>query len=156
MNIRSATRRTAATLATTAAAVAATAGAAHAQTPISTWSDSYYHYGTATQGDCRVTAALSRATMFGWKVFAGGNVKCTLQHPSTSTVTYLKATNGVTSWVVQGQQTTFYNSFGMGDRWLYTQSFSCNPNLLYSAVVSTTVSGVGSFYATSGSPRRVC
>ncbi len=143
------------TLATATAAVAGTTGVAQAQT---TSQDSYYYYGSGTAGDCTLTAALDKATLFSWKVFGSGNVSCSLRHSSTQVTTTLKASNGTSSWNVATAATTFTNSFGTGSRWLQTSTtaFSCNPALYYQVVVSSTISGLGSYYVTTGSPKKVC
>lgn len=117
--------------------------------------DTNYYYGAASAGDCTVTSALSKATQFGWQVTGWGITSCNYTHSYITISTALKATNGVSSWTVYATQpSTVSGRSSTG--WFRTVSFSCNPNLLYQAVTTTTVSGIGTFYSTTGSPKRVC
>ena len=140
-------------LAILGAAFAVNPSAASAQTLSQ---DTYYFYGRQAVADCTVTSALPKATLHSWRVWGYGNVSCGRQHPRTTLTVWLRASNGTSTWNVASAQTTFTNSYGTGSRWLATSSFSCSPYLSYQVVAQTTVSDIGTFYSTTGAPRRLC
>ena len=132
--------------------IVASGGGANAQTLSQ---DTNYFYGVASAGDCSVTSALAKATQFAGKVSAWGYTGCSYVHNDLTITTTLKANNGVTSWTVGSTQPyTVMGSRSVG--WVQTLKFTCNPNYGYQTVTQTNVSGIGSFYSTTGAPRHVC
>ena len=108
--------------------------------------------GAKAFGDCTITA---RTYVDGGYVIAGGNITCGYRHSTSWGRVHLKV-NGAEA--TTPRDATYSNSYGWGNNWgwtpwVYNGVGRCNS---WQAVVEVWISGLGSTYVTTGSPRTYC
>jgi len=110
-----------------------------------------------TFGDCTLRASVEVDQLGFWDdaARAAGVANCTERHAKTEFEVILKKNGAV--WTTSGVA-TFTNSFGTGPTWRRSPTRYLNAPQCFDlqAVVKVTISGLGSNYVTSGSPKREC
>jgi len=120
----------------------ANAGTAFAASGYASWQYASY-------GDCTLMSAVYQDNGV---VYGGGNANCSARHATTRAYVTLKQ-NGTA--IAPPAIAEFSNSFGMGSRVLWTPGYPgrCQN---WQTVTTFYISGLGTTYLTSGSPKMVC
>ncbi len=101
-------------------------------------------------GDCVVTAGAAYDGAHGWAIGAAA-APCAYRHAYTTVTVRLWFWNG-SSWrhfTSTDRTTTFYNSYGFGNRELHTGGVCGGPRTWWYTEVDYTISGVGSGWVTN-------